>query len=301
MKPRVLFSAQPARGWLPWGWLVPLLALGFMGVPLTLTAVALDRLQLIDARGPIGVAGTMALLLSAFPLVALITWAWVRGIERRTLETLGLVKPHGAMRFMQGHLSGMASVLSVVGLIGLAGGYDATALLPAWSSPRAIGGALLLLLGFALQSSVEEIVFRGWMLSGMARKLNVPIAVLSTSLLFGLLHHSPSNPLAFVGTFMFSVFTCCWALHVGHIWGVMGWHAGWNWLLFTGFELPLSGNRPLEPALIVRLIDRGPRLLTGGDYGPEASVLTIGVSALACALLLWWRRSPQTAGPDTPT
>ena len=167
-------------------------------------------------------------------------------------------------------------------------------------APKLLGAALLLLVGFAVQSSVEEIVFRGWMLSGIARKLNVPIAVLLTSLLFGLLHHSPDNPLAFAGTFVFSVFTCCWVLRVGHVWGVMGWHAGWNWLLATGFELPLSGTRPIGPPLITQLVDHGPKLLTGGAYGPEASALTLAALAVVSALLVWWRRAPNPAGAMAP-
>lgn len=301
MKTRILFSAQPPGGWLPWGLLVPVLAFAFMAVPMIGTSMLLDHFKLFNDRGPVGVAGALALLLSGFPVIALITWAWVRGVEKRSLATIGLVVPGGVRRFAQGHLIGVASVLLVVALIALLGGYRASGVLPALASPAALGGALLLLFGFAVQSSVEEIVFRGWMLSGIARKLNVPIAVLLTSLLFGLLHHSAENPMAFVGTFMFSVFTCCWALRVGHIWGVMGWHAGWNWLLSTGFELPLSGTNPIEPALITRLLDRGPMLLTGGSYGPEASVLTLALLVLASAALLLWRRAPEPADASTPT
>ncbi|HET9206922.1 MAG TPA: hypothetical protein VFO28_11835, partial [Burkholderiaceae bacterium] len=73
-----------------------------------------------------------------------------------------------------------------------------------------------------------------------------------------------------------------------------------NWLLCTGFELPLSGTNPIAPALITRLSDQGPRLLTGGDYGPEASAVTIAVLLLASALLVWWRRAPIPAGVATP-
>ena len=62
MTPRVLFSTQPPRGWLPWGLLVPLLAFAFMVLPLTGVAVLLDRLGLADAHGPVGVTGVMALL-----------------------------------------------------------------------------------------------------------------------------------------------------------------------------------------------------------------------------------------------
>jgi membrane protease YdiL (CAAX protease family) len=300
MTPRILYAQSAVRGWLPWGLLVPVLAFTFMVVPSIGVGVLLDHHKLVNDRGPVDVAGAMALLLTSFPLIALVTWAWVRAVERRTLDTIGLVRPGAASRFLQGHLIGVGSVLLVVAVIAVLGGYRASGVLPALSSGPALGGVLLLLFGFAVQSSVEEIVFRGWMLSGIARKLNVPIAVLLTSLLFGLLHYSPSNPLAFVGTFMFSVFTCCWALRVGHVWGVMGWHSGWNWLLATGFELPLSGTNPIEPALITRLIDQGPRLLTGGDYGPEASVATIVMLVAVSAALTWWRRAPDQAGVSTP-
>jgi membrane protease YdiL (CAAX protease family) len=294
MAPRILYSQARVRGWLPWGWLVPVLGFAFMALPSIPTAFGLAHWGLMNDRGPVGVAGAMALLLSLFPLVALLTWAWVRGVEKRPLETIGLVRDRAARRFWWGHMIGVASILCVVGVIVLLGGYRASGVLPAFSSAAALGGALLLLLGFAVQSSVEEIVFRGWMLSGIARKLNVPIAVLLTSLLFGFLHHSAGYPLAFAGAFMFSVFTCCWALRVGHVWGVMGWHSGWNWLLATGFELPLSGTNPIEPALITRLIDQGPNLLTGGAYGPEASLATIAM-LVAISARLWWRRAPGRA------
>lgn len=299
MTPRILYSQSAVRGWLPWGLLVPVLAFTFMVVPSIGVGMLLEPSGLLNERGPVGVAGAMALLLSSFPLIGLVTWAWVRAVERRTFDTIGLVRPGATRRFVQGHLIGVASVLWVVAVIALLGGYRASGVLPALSSAAALGGALLLLFGFAVQSSVEEIVFRGWMLSGIARKLNVPIAVLLTSLLFGLLHYSPGNPLALVGAFMFSVFTCCWALRVGHVWGVMGWHSGWNWLLATGFELPLSGTNPIEPALITRLIDQGPLLLTGGAYGPEASLATIAMLIAVSAALLWWRRAHGQADAST--
>ena len=151
-----------------------------MAVPSVGMGMLLDHFKLLNERGPVGVAGAMALLLSSFPLIALVTWAWVRGVEKRTLDTIGLVRPGGARRFVQGHLIGVGSVLLAVGLIAAFGGYSASGVLPALSSASALAGVLLLLFGFAVQSSVEEIVFRGWMLSGIARKLNVPIAVLLT-------------------------------------------------------------------------------------------------------------------------
>ncbi len=79
-----------------------------------------------------------------------------------------------------------------------------------------------------------------------------------------------------------------------------GGKPGWNWLLCTGFGLPLSGTNPIEPALITRLVDQGPKLLTGGAYGPEASVVTIAALVVASAALIAWRRKPASASASTP-
>jgi len=42
----------------------------------------------------------------------------------------------------------------------------------------------------------------------------------------------------------------------------MGWHAAWNWLLATGFELRVTGLDAHMPALLVNLAPSGPGYLT---------------------------------------
>ncbi|HFF5999790.1 CPBP family intramembrane glutamic endopeptidase [Stenotrophomonas maltophilia] len=144
---------------------------------------------------------------------------------------------------------------------------------------------------FIFQASVEEIIFRGWMLSLVARKANVAAAVLLVSLVFCFLHFSPHQPLRVtLGIFLFSLFTCAWALRTGNIWGVMGWHAGWNGLLATGFELPVTGMDAHLPALLVALRPQGLDALTGGAQGPEGSYLC---SVFFVAAIAWiqWRKT----------
>lgn len=112
-----------------------------------------------------------------------------------------------------------------------------------------------------------------------ARKFGPLAAVVLTTMLFTLLHFGRGQPLLSTMTIvLFSVFACMWALKARSIWGVMGWHAGWNWLLATGFDLPVTGLDAGVPALLVRLIPVGPGWLTGGAEGPEGSIF--------CALVL---------------
>lgn len=302
MTPRRLFAADPAQGWLPWGLLAPVLGFLFVAVPFVGAVVMLGQWQLVDQQGqPKSLAGLLALLLLPFPVIAIVVWAWVRRVERRPLATLGLVGTGGARLFVRGHVIGMGCVLGVVLCIWVAGGYKARDSFVAFSSASGVAGIAVLLLGFALQSSVEEFVFRGWMLSVIALKLNVPIAVVLSSIVFTSLHYSPGqHPLALVATMVFALFACGWTLCAGNLWGVMGWHAGWNWLLATGFELPLSGVASITPALLVQLQPQGAMTLTGGSHGPEASVVSVVAFGVAAAVLFWRSRAilRRTSIPD---
>jgi hypothetical protein len=143
---------------------------------------------------------------------------------------------------------------------------------------------------------VEELLFRGWLLSVVSKKFNVVTGVIVSSALFGLLHFSPGQPwLVTLRNSLFAIFCCCWVLKTRNVFGVMGWHVGWNWLLAVGFNLPLTGLDVGIPALLVKLVPSGPSWLTGGEQGPEGSVVTIvyftiGIAALGFLLNRKWTR-----------
>ena len=124
------------------------------------------------------------------------------------------------------------------------------------------------------------------------------LAVVLVSLVFTLLHYSPHQPpLVMASTVLFSLFACAWVLRSGNLWGVMGWHAGWNWLLAVGFELPVTGLDAHLPALLVALRPQGGDALTGGTQGPEGSVLCVVFFALALAWMLVRARKGRAGLP----
>lgn len=301
MKSTSLYSSEAPRGWLPWGALAPFLCIVLVAVTDVAASVVLERFHLVTAKGdPIGVTGLLWFLLFGFSLMGLAFLGWVRFVERRSLATIGLVGSHRIRSFLAGHAIGLATISAVVAAIGMSGGFSAGAFGKALGSPTALLGIGALLVAFALQSSVEELVFRGWLLSVTARKLNVPIAVLLTSCVFTLLHFGPGQHWATTSSsFLFSTFACCWALRQGHIWGVMGWHAGWNWLLAVGFELPVTGLNAGLPALLVELTPRGTVLLTGGTQGPEGSLWCNVFFTAGIAFLLRPARKPSPSGLAT--
>jgi membrane protease YdiL (CAAX protease family) len=282
-----LFPAEPARGWLPWGALAPVLALVFV----VATALAGDALispfVKLDANAsPADATALMAFLLVPFGLLLAVVLLWVRYVERRPLAAIGLAGERKLRTFAIGGLVGVASILGIAFTILVSGGFSATAVAPAFQSGHALLVIVLLLPCFAVQASVEEVVFRGWLLSVVAKKWGVVAGVIVSSAVFGLLHFSPGQPaLVTLSNGLFAVFCCCWVLKTRNILGVMGWHVGWNWLLAVGFDLPLTGLDVGIPALLVRLEPAGPAWLTGGAQGPEGSIATVAYFVAAIGWL----------------
>lgn len=224
--------------------------------------------------------------------VLLLLWVWL--FERRGPAALGL-NAKGPLRFLRGYLIGLAFLGGVVGSIWLAGGYvvEGTG---AFGS-AAVGAALLpigaLMLGFIIQGSSEELLFRGWLMQLIASRHGLWIAVLANSALFALAHAGniePSNEL-FVGLaniVLFGLFISLYAIREGSLWGVCGWHAAWNWLLGLGFGLEVSGMKIDSLPLITDLTGAPDAAwwLTGGAFGPEASLVTTAVLLTGTVVLM---------------
>lgn len=292
MTSKTLFTSEPHKGWLPWGLFAPFLCIFFVALCALGPEPLMEHYGWQDTHGdPIGLTGFYAFLTIPFALNGLLILAWVRLVERRSLASIGLTGPPQILTLLGGIAVGAATILSVVIAIGLAGGYQVGAVGPALASPAALTGIGLLLLCFVIQAGVEEIIFRGWLLSAITRKLGLPAAVVLVSLVFTFLHYSPHQHwLIMLSSFLFSAFACAWAIRAGNIWGVMGWHAGWNWLLGTGFDLPVTGFQLGLPALLVKLTPQGSVALTGGAQGPEGSWLCSVFFVVGIVVLWLWRR-----------
>jgi hypothetical protein len=293
MKTTSLYSQEPAKGWIPWGALAPFLLIFFVAAPVILTDEPFIQWGFVDDRGdPIGLNGLYAFLLIPFAITGALVLAWVLLVERRPLRTIGLTPSGGAISFARGLAIGFATIGAVVAAIWAAGGYQMRGFAGAFFAPQDLLGIGILFLCFVVQAGVEEIIFRGWLMSALARKFNVPLAVILTCAAFTFLHYSRGQePLITIGVFLLSVFACLWALKAQNIWGVMGWHIGWNWLLATGFELPVTGLDLGVSALLITLVPVGPDILTGGAQGPEASIVCLLFFACATATLLWRLRN----------
>ncbi|MGI5885130.1 MAG: CPBP family intramembrane glutamic endopeptidase [Candidatus Spyradocola sp.] len=126
---------------------------------------------------------------------------------------------------------------------------------------------------------VEEMVFRGVILGCLERRWNQKIAILVPSVLFGLVHliDAPLDPLSAVqlltaGTIvgvLFSLITC----QSGSVWNSALVHGVWNAAILGG--ILHIGSAPDSASMYNFVLSGASFLLSGGDFGIEASILAI--------------------------
>jgi hypothetical protein len=122
MKTTALFSPEPAKGWMPWGALAPVLCLVIVALP-AIAAWKIEKIfGLVSAKGdPLGFAGLCSVLFIEFGVTGALLFGWVRLVERRSLPTIGLVAERPLQTFLSGQAVGDRR--RVVAAIFLGGGY----------------------------------------------------------------------------------------------------------------------------------------------------------------------------------
>lgn len=137
----------------------------------------------------------------------------------------------------------------------------------------------------------EELVFRGYLLQNMAEGLGMRNAIIVSCVLYGLVHAANPNAGLLSSTIivLFGFLRIYGYLATGLLWLSIGMHIGWNFFQGPVFGFAASGHR--EEITVIEHTPAGADWLSGGDFGPEASIITVPVVLLALgAMYLWSRR-----------
>jgi membrane protease YdiL (CAAX protease family) len=203
----------------------------------------------------------------------------VRLIERRWARELSPVR--GLPLAIGGALFGLAlfcAIYAVLWALGIA----------QWQGITGFGDFLTLSLFSTVLAPIgEELVMRGGVFRILEDSFGTAVALILSAALFGFLH--AYNP----GATIFS--SVAIALEAGillgaayavsrNLWLPIGLHFGWNFSEGNVFGAAVSGNGGGEG--IVNMPLSGPQLLTGGAFGPEASVVAMVVSLLAAFVFI---------------
>ncbi len=293
-----LYAPRTARHRRTWTWAVLVLAFVFiiLGQIAAAVPIGIERAMAIHAdpavaKTPVHIDMAQFMLLSNVVGISLtLLWVWL--FERRAPSAIGLGA--GPWRFLRGCLMGGVLFSLVTGLMYALGGLNVVGG-GAWQAPTA--AALLPLLvyagTFAVQGSGEEIVTRGWMLQVISSRHGLAWGIAANALFFGFLHAFNEKPAPdlYMGLFnivLYAIFISLYAAKERTLWGACGIHAAWNYVQGPGFGLDVSGLKLGVAPLFVHLADKpgAAEWLTGGNFGPEASVATTAVMGAGIVWML---------------
>ena len=147
------------------------------------------------------------------------------------------------------------------------------------------GSLVLLFLEHLLVGYWEELVFRGYLLQNMIEGMGLQLAVVISCIGYGLIHAgNPNAGLLSTGIIVLFGFLRIYGyLATKMLWLSMGMHIGWNFFQGPVFGFAASGHQKAT-WLQLRFLSES-SWLTGGDFGPEGSLLMLPILGLAILVM----------------
>lgn len=187
----------------------------------------------------------------------------------------------------KGLATGFGYFCVVTALLTIFGCYKIEALNADWKG-------LLRALGlFFLVAVAEEVIFRGIFFRELDRRFGPVVALVISGLIFGFIHMG--NPGSTVWSSVAISVEAGLLLgaaykYSGTLWLPIGIHWAWNYTQGNIFGFAVSGT--LGGASLFDSTVSGPDIITGGVFGPEASIVSfiLGIAATAVFIVLYIRR-----------
>ena len=210
--------------------------------------------------------------LFSFVFILLLFIFWVKVIEKNSLSSLGFVKRNWLKYLAWGILLSLLQ-MGVIALVYQVGGIGTFELNELSLEP------ILFILGlfpfWLLQGGTEEVATRGWLLTRIAARTNLPLAIVISSSLFGILHMGNAGVtfLSVLNIIFDGVLAALLFIYTDSIWLVVAQHGTWNYVQgnLLGFQVSGTGA---DASIFSFTMGDGPDWLTGGAFGAEGSIIT---------------------------
>lgn len=210
--------------------------------------------------------------LFSFVFILLLFIFWVKVIEKNSLSSLGFVKRNWLKYLGWGILISLLQ-MGVIALVYQVGGIGTFKLNELSLEP------ILFILGlfpfWLLQGGTEEVATRGWLLTRIAARTNLPLAIGISSSLFGILHLGNAGVtfLSVLNIILDGVLAGLLFIYTDSIWLVVAQHGTWNYVQgnLLGFQVSGTGA---DASIFSFTMGDGPDWLTGGAFGAEGSIIT---------------------------
>lgn len=221
--------------------------------------------------------------LFSFVFILLLFIFWVKVIEKNSLSSLGFVKKNWLKYLGWGILLSLLQ-MGVIALVYQVGGIGTFELNELSLEP------ILFILGlfpfWLLQGGTEEVATRGWLLTRIAARTNLPLAIAISSSLFGILHlgNAGVTVLSVLNIVLDGVLAALLFIYTDSIWLVVAQHGTWNYVQgnLLGFQVSGTGA---DASIFSFTMGSGPDWLTGGEFGAEGSIITTLVLLLSVVIV----------------
>jgi membrane protease YdiL (CAAX protease family) len=230
---------------------------------------------------------------AATVVLTLLVYAWVvRRTERR--EPVEVAAKGAGAALGLGTLIGGVMFAAVIVNIAFLGGYRVDGFGSA--------GGTIALLGFMAGAAVtEEVLYRGVLFRIIEERIGTWVALTLTGLVFGLSHLFNENATLW-GAIAIAIEAggMLGAAYVAtrNLWVPIGLHFGWNFAAGGVFSTQVSGKS--APEGLLDGVNPDPSLstlITGGDFGPEASLYSVAFGAVLTIVFMRLARRRGTVVP----
>jgi membrane protease YdiL (CAAX protease family) len=226
-------------------------------------------LALNDSGAPVSIRQHWAAsAISSSLAFVFITVLFTAYFDRQPLEKIGM----GSRQSLPNLLTGLSAATFVLALV--TGTLAATGMVQFSEGDAGVSQMIVSFLAMLAVALGEECFFRGYIQRNLQEAMPPLPALLTSATLFMVLHmgNPGQNLLALPGIFAGGMLLGINYLFTGNLWFGIALHAAWNFgqgpvlgFAVSGIALPAM----LSPTL------SGPAWLTGGQFGAEASLLTV--------------------------
>jgi len=264
--------------------LVTLVGMLLTQVPIVVAYVAYRILSGLPPEAVLGevkrlpLALTLPATVTELGAIWLLTYLFRRFLDRRSFTSLGFERRRGWLWEI-----GLGAILGFV----LMGGI----FLVEWVLMLAGYFALFILAGAS-----EEIMFRGYILQNLREWPGTMLAVVISSILFGLVHGlNPNfNLFAALNIALAGVAFCYAYLMTGNLWLPLAFHFSWNFFQGPVFSFPVSGM--ISGGLLLTQVSQARSAITGGAFGPEGGLTGLGAQLVGLLILWLWAKRRTVIG-----
>lgn len=204
-------------------------------------------------------------------------------MSKITFSDLGLNRKGLLKDVSIGAVIGVTMIISLVIIILLLGGIKLNYIF----SSQNIFSIISAFIYFMFQVTLEELIYRGYMMPHYEKVIGEKWAIIVSSIIFTIVHGFNPNLhiLSTINIFIFGIVFSAIYIKTGSLWVVGIVHGVWNFLQGYFFGSQISGNS-VTTSIFYSIPQPGKNLISGGNFGYEGSIITTIIGILVIILFL---------------